>query len=114
MSDFEILEQGETARELYGIEDKKITELELEALLEGKRLWTDIYWEYAITIRLKDRLKELDIDRENKRLHSIIKEVREYIEEKIIAWCNSKPELVMLDYDKITEILDKGSDEISK
>ena len=79
MSTFKILEYGERADSLWGIENKEITELELEALLEGKRLWTDINWEYAITIRLKDRLKELDIDRENKKLHSIIKEVREEI-----------------------------------
>lgn len=44
---------------------------------------------------------------------TIIKEVREYIEEKIVAWHNSKPEVVMLDYDKIIEILDKvGSEKI--
>ena len=45
---------------------------------------------------------------EIERLNNIIKEVREYIEEKIIAWHNSKPEVVMLDYDKIIEILNKG------
>lgn len=38
---------------------------------------------------------------------NIVKEIREYIEENIIAWRNSKPEVVMLDYDKIMEILDK-------
>ena len=70
MSDFKILEYGERAKCLYGIENKEITELELEALLEGKRLWTDINWEYAITIRLKDRLNESDLDRENRELKS--------------------------------------------
>lgn len=110
MSTFKILEYGERADSLWGIENKEITELELEALLEGKRLWTDINWEYAITIRLKDRLKELDIDRENKRLNSIINEIRDYIEEnKIYA--------DLVDYEKngeyyideigLLEILDK-------
>lgn len=75
MSDFKILEYGEKAESLYGIENKKITELELEALLEGKRLWTDINWEYAITIRLKDRLKELELDKEIERLKDLVKQL---------------------------------------
>lgn len=114
MSSFKILEYREKANSLYGIENKEITELELEALLEGKRLWTDINLEYAITIQLKDRLKELDIDRENKRLHSIIKEAIEYIEERKIVL----EEISVVDdgtystaketYDNLLEILDKG------
>ena len=64
MSDFKILKKGEKAESLYGIENKKITELELEALLDRKRIWTDINWEYAMTIKLKDRSKKLELDKE--------------------------------------------------
>ncbi len=115
MSAFKILEYGERADSLYGIENKEITELELEALLEGKRLWTDINWEYAMTIRLKDRLNELDIDRENRELKSqlqqkenIIKEVREYIEN--LRDDDEYAEALDFSYedrDKLLEILDK-------
>ena len=35
MNDFKILKKGERAKSLYGLETKKITEFELEALLEG-------------------------------------------------------------------------------
>lgn len=66
MSAFKILEYRERAESLWGLENKEITELELEALLEGKRLWTNINGEYAMTIRLKDRLNELNIDREKR------------------------------------------------
>lgn len=106
MSTFKILEYGERADSLWEIENKEITELELEALLEGKRLWTDINWEYAITIRLKDRLKELDIDRENKRLHSIIKEAREYVKENGFYYPTSDG-CQWVDQFKLLEILDK-------
>ena len=111
MSAFKILEYGERADSLYGIENKEITELELEALLEGKRLWTDINWEYAMTIRLKDRLNELDIDRENRELKSqlqqkenIIKEVREYMKKQLELLPHYMYEAEMY---KLLEILDK-------
>ena len=38
-----------------------------------------------------------------------IEKAVEYIKEKVVAWNNSKPEVVMLDYDKIMNIL-KGDD----
>lgn len=97
MSSFKILEYGEKAESLYGIENKEITELELEALLEGKRLWTDINWEYAMTIRLKDRLKELDIDRENERLNNIKDKAIEYINLCKKEICSGEAETIIND-----------------
>ncbi len=53
------------------------------------------------------------IENENKRLHSIIKEVREYIETKYISEFKDNFEKPFIltdknDWNKVLEILDKG------
>ena len=98
MSDFKILKKGEKAESLYGIENKKITELELEALLDGKRIWTDINWEYAMTIQLKDRSKKLELDKEVERLNNII----DGLEKWLIVKTNDNYK-----YTEYDEVLDK-------
>lgn len=57
MNDFIILENEEQADPLYGMEKKIITIEDIEALKDGKLLYTDIAGEeYALIIRMKERI----------------------------------------------------------
>lgn len=46
-----ILNKGEKADPLYGRQDEKITDKEIEALKNGQRLYIDVNMEYAIVIK---------------------------------------------------------------
>lgn len=48
-----ILNKGERADPLYGRQDETITDKEIEALKDGKRLYIDIGCEYAVVIKYK-------------------------------------------------------------
>lgn len=49
----QILDKGERADPLYGRQDETITDKEIEALKDGKRLYIDIGCEYAVVINYK-------------------------------------------------------------
>lgn len=66
---------------------------------------------------LKNYYEKMEIieeqDKEIEKLHSIIKEVREYIKEH--QCCDGKINVMTkTEFERLLEILDKGSDEISK
>lgn len=48
-----ILNKGERADPLYGLQEEYITDEEIEALRQGKRLYIDINCEYAVVIKYK-------------------------------------------------------------
>jgi hypothetical protein len=68
-----ILEKWQKADPLYRIETHYITEKEIEALIEGKRLYFDVNWEYAVVIKFKSQKKK--IEREKKKLIKILDEL---------------------------------------
>ena len=53
-----ILENGEDFDKLYGWQNYILTKKEIQALLDGKTLYTDINDEYAITIELEGNKKK--------------------------------------------------------
>lgn len=53
-----ILEKGERADTLYGIQTEYITEEMIEALRNGQRLYTDVQGEYAVIIKYRAKAKE--------------------------------------------------------
>lgn len=53
-----ILKKGEKADSCYGIETEYITDEMIEALKEGKRLYTTINGEYALVIKYRKREKK--------------------------------------------------------
>ena len=53
-----ILEKGERADTLYGIQTEYITEEMIDALRKGQRLYTDVQGEYAVVIKYKAKAKE--------------------------------------------------------
>lgn len=103
MSDFKILKNGEKAEGLYCLSNKKNTELELAALLDGKRIWTDINGEYAMTIQLKGRFKELELDKEISRLNNIINELEKWLKSIQLTYLRSDNQPVY----RYQEVLDK-------
>lgn len=48
-----ILEKGERADPLWGMETEYITDEEIEALKSGRRLWLSVNYEYAVVIKYK-------------------------------------------------------------
>ena len=48
-----VLEKGERADHLYGLQTEYITDEDIEALKEGKRLYFDVNVEYAVVIKYK-------------------------------------------------------------
>lgn len=48
-----ILNKGERADPLYGRQDETITDKDMEALKDGKRLYIDVNCEYAVVIKYK-------------------------------------------------------------
>ena len=68
-----ILEKWQKADPLYGMETHYITEKEIKALIEGKRLYFDVNWEYAVVIKFKSQ--EKTIEREKKKLIKILDEL---------------------------------------
>lgn len=48
-----ILNKGERADPLYGLLGETITDKEIEALKDGKRLYIDVNCEYAVVIKYK-------------------------------------------------------------
>lgn len=49
-----ILEKGEKANPLWGMGIQYITDEEIEALKDGKRLWLSVNDEYAVVIKYID------------------------------------------------------------
>lgn len=54
MKDFTIIDNEDQADPLYGMETKTITIEDIEALKNGKLLYTDIAGEYALIIRMEE------------------------------------------------------------
>lgn len=52
-SEFSVLEKGEKVRSEYGREDFVLKKSDIEALLQGKRLFARVCFEYDITISLE-------------------------------------------------------------
>ena len=48
-----ILEKGERADPMYGLQKEYITEEDIEALKNGRRLYIDVNNEYAVVIKYK-------------------------------------------------------------
>ena len=46
-----ILKKDEKAEEFYGLTEETITDEEITALIEGKRLWFSVEDEYAVVIK---------------------------------------------------------------
>lgn len=60
----EILKKWQKADPLYGMETHYITEKEIKALMEGKRLYFDVNCgEYAIVIKFKSQKKKIEIEK---------------------------------------------------
>ena len=55
-----ILEKGERADTLYGIQTEYITEEMIEALRNGQRLYTDVQGEYAVVIKYRAKTNTHD------------------------------------------------------
>lgn len=52
----QILEKGERADRCYGLYTEELTDEELQALIDGKRLYMTInYGEYAVVLRYKGK-----------------------------------------------------------
>lgn len=55
MSDFEIYSKRKKVDPCYGLDEFRINKKDIEALLDGKKLYTQVQdGEYAITILLED------------------------------------------------------------
>lgn len=50
-----ILEKGQKADTLYGMDIEYITDEQVQALIEGKRLYTNFNGEYALTLKYKEK-----------------------------------------------------------
>lgn len=61
-----ILEKGERADPMYGLQKEYITEEDIEALKNGRRLYIDVNNEYAVVIKYKRGKKNESIC-DNKR-----------------------------------------------
>lgn len=48
-----ILNKGERADPLYGMQTETITDKDIEALKDGKRLYFEVNMEYAVVIKYK-------------------------------------------------------------
>lgn len=56
MSDFEIYSKRKKVDPCYGLDDFRISKKDIEALLDGKKLYAQVNdGEYAITIILEDK-----------------------------------------------------------
>lgn len=58
-----ILEKGERADPMYGLQKEYITEEDIEALKNGRRLYIDVNNEYAVVIKYKKGKKNDKVDR---------------------------------------------------
>lgn len=77
-------------------------ELEYEDFLESGAYVKKLEETYNRYLDIRDK-KLVEFMKENKRLHSIIKEVREYIEHNIVDYITNYDDL----REKLLEILDK-------
>lgn len=56
MSDFEVYSKNKKVDPCYGLEKFSISKSDIEALLDGKKLYTQVNdGEYAVTIILEDK-----------------------------------------------------------
>lgn len=57
-----ILEKGERADPLWGMETEFITDEQIEALKSGRRLWISVNDEYAVVIKYKGEVEKWTSD----------------------------------------------------
>ena len=53
-----VLEKGERADPLYGLQEETITYDDMMALRDGKRLYIEVMDEYAVVIKYKEERNE--------------------------------------------------------